>query len=270
LGIFSDSQSNVTFTLDTSFVSGALQTTANLCVIDPLQTGYMQLQVTDLAGNTSIATIIYTHPPIVSAPGFTLTSVSFDTVLVGTEKTLPILVVTDTSTQYPITINEIWIDASEFIFNPNVSGNHLPDTLSPLESHRFVITFNPGRDSVYACLANASNSELPTVRVDTLRGIGYSFPAGVSQGSQSKFYATLMPNPATNSVALNFSISQTADVTFELTSIAGNKVLEWKVDDESNGEHQRNFDISTLASGSYIYRFEANGQVQSGKLIINR
>jgi len=97
-----------------------------------------------------------------------------------------------------------------------------------------------------------------------------STPAGVADGLQTKVCATLTPNPATKSVSLNFTLPQTADVTFELSSIDGKKVLEWKTDAQSDGEHSQKFDISSLPSGSYIYRLEANSQVSSGKLIINR
>jgi hypothetical protein len=232
----------------------------------------MQLYVTDDAGNASVETIIYTHPPIVSPPGFTLTSVSFDTVLYGTEKTLPILTIKDTSSQYPITIDNIWTESPQFIINGDSSANKLPITLAPLGSHSFIVTFNPAADSVYACLANAVSNAVEDhtsiERVDTLRGIGYSFPAGVADESQSKVYATLTPNPATNSATLNFTIPQTADVTFELSSMDGKTIFRWSADAEGEGEHIQTLDISSLAQGDYIYRFEANGQVTSGKLAI--
>jgi hypothetical protein len=243
-------------------------------VIDPLQSGYMQLYVTDDAGNASVETIIYTHPPIVSPPGFTLTSVSFDTVLYGTEKTLPILTIKDTSSQYPITIDNIWTESPQFIINGDSSANKLPITLAPLGSHSFIVTFNPAADSVYACLANAVSNAVEDhtaiQHVDTLRGIGYSFPASVADDSQTKVLATLTPNPAANSATLNFTLPQTADVTFELSSMDGKTVFRWNADAQDAGEHIQTIDLSSLESGSYIYSVNANGQTISGKLIINR
>jgi hypothetical protein len=270
--LIEDSVSNLIVTFDSSFVpySGAVRSTGHLCAIDPLKTGYLRLFAIDLDGNTSIAYINYTHPAIISAYGFTLTCPGFDTVLYGTEKTLPILTVTDTSSLFPITISNVWTEAPEFILNPDSAANKLPITLAPFESHNFVITFNPGRDSTYACLALAESDEASGIRVDTLRGIGYSLPAGVADESQTTIFATLIPNPATNSATLNFTLPQTANVTFELSSMDGKKVLVWNADAQSEGQHIQNIDISALASGSYIYRFAANGQTMSGKLIINR
>jgi hypothetical protein len=88
--------------------------------------------------------------------------------------------------------------------------------------------------------------------------------------SQTELRARLTPNPATNSATLNFTLPQTSNVTFELSSIDGKKVFVWNADPQSEGQHTQNIDISALPSGSYIYRFEANEQVLSGKLIINR
>jgi hypothetical protein len=193
-------------------------------------------------------------------------------VLYGTEKTLPILIIKDTSSQYPITINNIWSESPQFIINGDSSANKLPITLSPLESHSFIITFNPGHDSAYAApfyaVSDAVNDHTAIQRVDTLRGIGYSFPAGVDNESQTKVCATLTPNPATNSAALNFTLPQTADVTFELSSMDGKTVFRWNGNAESEGEHVQTLDISSLAEGDYIYRFESNGEATSGKLAI--
>jgi hypothetical protein len=110
---------------------------------------------------------------------------------------------------------------------------------------------------------------LSSSRVDTLRGIGYS-QAGVADMAQTKVYATLTPNPAAKSATLNFTLSQTADVTFELSSMDGKAVFRWSADAQGAGQHFQTLDLASLPQGSYIYRFAASGQVLSGKLIINR
>jgi hypothetical protein len=92
----------------------------------------------------------------------------------------------------------------------------------------------------------------------------------VTQEARTEVHATLTPNPAAKSAILNFTLPQTADVTFELLSIDGKTVLSWKADVESAREHVQSIDLASLPQGSYIYRFEASGQVLSGKLIINR
>jgi hypothetical protein len=97
-----------------------------------------------------------------------------------------------------------------------------------------------------------------------------SAKAGVTDETQTKFYATLTPNPATNFATLNFTLPQTADVTFELSSMDGKKVFVWSANAESEGKHIQTLDMSSLAAGDYIFHFEANGESTSGKLAVLR
>jgi hypothetical protein len=268
--IILDSALNMIFSVDSTFVpsTGLPHSFADLCDGGVSEFAYTQFSVYDLNGNVSIVTITLTPDNIISPPGFTLAAQAFDTTLVGTTKNRAILTITDTSSQFPTEIDSIWADSASFVYLDTIGGNLLPHTLTPGAAYNVSLTFEPTQAGTFVSDIFARSNGLP-VRIATISGIGYA-AADVAQGSQTKVCATLTPNPAAKSVSLNFSLPQTASVTFELSSIDGNKVLAWKADDENDGNHLQKFDISSLPTGSYIFRFEANGQVTSGKLIINK
>ncbi len=268
--IIPDSARNISFTLDPSFVSGSgiARSDAELCPKDPLQSGYVRILVTDRAGNSSTADITYTHPPIVSSPGFTAAGLGFDTVRVGTGKTLPILTVTDTSVQYPITIDNIWVNDPAFIFDKSLAANALPLTLAAGAQHRFSITFIPKRDSFYSAAVHVHSTEL-LEQSATVTGVGYSVSASVATtASPQNLSVALLPNPAARHVLVTYSLLHAGLVEFELVTLLGERVREWNEEIAAPGEHSKTLDLSGLPEGTYIYRMDANGEVQSGKLIV--
>ncbi|MDP4198327.1 MAG: T9SS type A sorting domain-containing protein [Bacteroidota bacterium] len=79
----------------------------------------------------------------------------------------------------------------------------------------------------------------------------------------------LVPNPANDFATISYTLKAAAEVKLELLSIVGSTVYR----DESHedaGEHARMMDLHALPNGSYVYRLEANGEVQSGALMIQR
>jgi hypothetical protein len=260
--VITDSESNVNVVLDKNFVSdsGMAQTFIDLCATDPLQTGYLRLTVTDLAGNSSTADITYLHPPIVSAPGFTVQTLGFDTVLINTYKTMPVLTVTDTSTQYPITINNIWTNDPAFNFDERLAANLLPLTLTAGEQHQFSITFAPTQDSFYSGLVNVVSNEISR-RVAALTGTGYSIAADVmEQGPAGR--AMLFSDG--EMLRTKFSSDWPRTARLEIQNILGANIFSGTV------ENGTIINPGVLAFGVYYYRLTANGKTAMGKILLGQ
>jgi len=267
--IILDTTFNISFFADTISIPGSTDTAsfADFCVVDNIHSGYLQFTVFDLAGNRSIGTIEFS--PTSSFEGFIVQSIAaFDTVLVGTSKTLGAFLVTDTSRAFSIIIDSLWTDDPAFTIDKSLFENTLPITLNPAGSKIFLVTFSPGVSKTYSANAYAHSSGL-VPRSSPIAGIGYTI-SNVADKPQTEVYVTLEANPAMKSVKLNYSLPQTADVVFELSSMDGKTIFHWIGKSESQGEHMEMLDLSSIAQGDYVYRFEANGGVTSGKLAIVR
>ena len=72
-------------------------------------------------------------------------------------------------------------------------------------------------------------------------------------------------NPATN---ISYDLPETADVRLEVFNTIGAKVATLIHEQKPAGSHTVRFDASSLASGMYLYRLTANGNVISTKKMI--
>jgi hypothetical protein len=76
------------------------------------------------------------------------------------------------------------------------------------------------------------------------------------------------PNPFNPSTDIKFSISENGLVKLAVYDISG-KLIETLFNGNLNsGVYNINFNASKLSSGTYFYRLEANGQVETRKMIL--
>lgn len=76
------------------------------------------------------------------------------------------------------------------------------------------------------------------------------------------------PNPFNPVTAISFSLPETADANLSVFSLTGERVATLVNGMTERGEHQVSFNAEALSSGLYIYRLEALGQVQSGRMLL--
>ncbi|MFC1538214.1 T9SS type A sorting domain-containing protein [Candidatus Latescibacterota bacterium] len=76
------------------------------------------------------------------------------------------------------------------------------------------------------------------------------------------------PNPFNPATTLTYSIAKPSHVKLEVYAITGQKVATLVDGIMSEGQHSARFDGSGLASGIYIFRFDANGIEKTGKMIL--
>jgi len=76
------------------------------------------------------------------------------------------------------------------------------------------------------------------------------------------------PNPFNPTTTIQFALPKPSSVTLKIYDILGREVLTLVDEDLQPGEYKVEFDASSLASGVYIYRLEAEGFVQAKKLTL--
>lgn len=76
------------------------------------------------------------------------------------------------------------------------------------------------------------------------------------------------PNPFNPSTNIAYDLPQKADVRLEVFNIIGSKVATLVQKQKPAGSHTARFDASTLASGMYLYRLTANGNLIATKKMI--
>ena len=89
-----------------------------------------------------------------------------------------------------------------------------------------------------------------------------------SAENTSGLTVSVSPNPFNPSTKISFNLSQAAQVKLEVYNIAGQQVDVLLNDYLSAGDHQVSWDGSRAASGIYIYRLEAGGEVKSDKMLL--
>ncbi len=77
---------------------------------------------------------------------------------------------------------------------------------------------------------------------------------------------SIYPNPASENIELNYSLSDKENGILEIFSIIGNKIISYVLPSD---KAQVNISVKTLDNGIYMYRFIVDGEsIEEGKLII--
>ena len=76
------------------------------------------------------------------------------------------------------------------------------------------------------------------------------------------------PNPFNPTTTISYSLDNTTNVTLEVFDLMGRKVSTLVQGKQSAGEQTINFDASALASGVYLYRLVAGGQILTKKMVL--
>jgi hypothetical protein len=76
------------------------------------------------------------------------------------------------------------------------------------------------------------------------------------------------PNPFNPTTQINFEIGQSGMATLKVYDLLGREVATLVNSELPAGSHSVNFDAANLASGTYMYRLEANGFVLTRKMML--
>ena len=76
------------------------------------------------------------------------------------------------------------------------------------------------------------------------------------------------PNPFNPSTTIEFSIPQQSFVTLKVYDLLGREVASLVNKELQSGSYKTQFNASNLASGVYLYRLNADGFIQTKKLML--
>lgn len=76
------------------------------------------------------------------------------------------------------------------------------------------------------------------------------------------------PNPFNSSTAINYTIPEDSHVTLSIFNIQGQLIAQPVNEFKSAGRYTYNFDASSLASGTYIYKLSAGSFMQIKKMLL--
>jgi hypothetical protein len=109
------------------------------------------------------------------------------------------------------------------------------------------------------------NCDLMIFPVININSVGIN--NSVSKGDLNLFAAS--PNPANNSININFSLNTSSKVDIEVIDLTGKIVKTIKgTDTFSNGKHAISVDLTNLESGSYFYSINASGSKIFSKFVV--
>ena len=76
------------------------------------------------------------------------------------------------------------------------------------------------------------------------------------------------PNPFNPTTTINYQLPENGFVTIKVYDVLGKEVATLVNENKSAGYYKVDFDASRLTSGVYIYTINANGFVQSKKMLL--
>ncbi|MDR0604806.1 MAG: T9SS type A sorting domain-containing protein, partial [Bacteroidales bacterium] len=141
--------------------------------------------------------------------------------------------------------------------------------MSSTTSHSFSRSYTVPNDSVYYLTVyidhydNYLQNDTTTIRRETT-------DVGIALIGESNAFtlAQNVPNPATNSTRIDYSVPEAGEVIFHVHSISG-QLLYSKTIDTKRGTNSLELNTSTFAAGVYFYSMEYKGQRLVKQLIIS-
>ena len=76
------------------------------------------------------------------------------------------------------------------------------------------------------------------------------------------------PNSFQDRTAIRYELPQAGHVTLRVYDMLGREVIELVNREQEAGRKEIQFDASGLASGTYFYRLNADGVVQTKKMVV--
>ncbi len=150
------------------------------------------------------------------------------------------------------------------------------DTVNSLimngDSLEYTVTFNTGdqsADSGFVCMAFYADGE-----TDTLTQV-FSVNT-ILTDIEGPSTATVMvfrllgnyPNPFNPATTISYQLPQLSQVAITVYDVSGKAVYTQDLGRQATGVHHIRFNAENLSSGTYLYRVRANGQVQTGKMLL--
>ncbi|MEM6261466.1 MAG: T9SS type A sorting domain-containing protein [Bacteroidota bacterium] len=78
------------------------------------------------------------------------------------------------------------------------------------------------------------------------------------------------PNPTAGLTNFSYELTNGGDISINVYDLAGKEVARVNEGFQTTGSHEVTLDLSSLRNGLYIYQFQVDGQITSGKITLSR
>lgn len=154
---------------------------------------------------------------------------------------------------------------SDFEFHP------IESTEVPLGAESFSYS---GTDKTFMYIIKVAGNYNYRCHLHFEMGMVGSFttePAGVKdQKPAGLTLEALVPNPVTSKTAISFSLKNGSTVLIKLLSIDGKEIATIANSFYAEGKHTLNYNASSLAAGTYVVVFEADGIRRTEQMVVTK
>jgi hypothetical protein len=162
--------------------------------------------------------------------------------------------------------------------NATISGNirknivHNMNAGATANAHSFTFTWTaPAADAgpvtiYYAGNATNNNGAKTGDYIYTASQVVNPAGVNVTEEVNVPFTFSFYPNPATENITVNFSLEQSAKVTYTIFDLTG-KQVQTEFANRFPGAQQQNIDVNHLQAGTYLISVNANGNVITKRFI---
>lgn len=93
---------------------------------------------------------------------------------------------------------------------------------------------------------------------------------GVSDVASNLTVYQNIPNPSSNSTIIKYDLNKESDIKLAIYDVTGRIVYEKAEDKVLAGNHKITVDLTNITSGTYFYKFTANGKSVTKKMIVTK
>lgn len=127
-------------------------------------------------------------------------------------------------------------------------------------------TINAG-DSVEVAFALIAGDDLTDIQASAAGAqIKYDLGLGINEPANDNFWAYNFPNPAANTVNINYNVNGYKNASLRIINLFGEVVMT--LNNLATGRNTVSVDVSKLSSGTYFYELKADDAALTKKLII--
>lgn len=85
---------------------------------------------------------------------------------------------------------------------------------------------------------------------------------GINENTGTSFGASVYPNPSTDKIKINYTLTEAGTVSFDVLNVIGKTIVTYPLSKQAAGKHDFGIDVKNLSEGIYLLRFNAGQRSQ--------
>lgn len=153
--------------------------------------------------------------------------------------------------------------------NDHLTISHTPMGFDTSMTRSFNL-YTQGMMEVHFGTINEDQFDLTTIWTNGVKLSGRQGSVGVSPvapPAQAKIQS-IYPNPVSDKAEIHYTLKNNANVKIQVTDLSGREVALIFNDYQTSGDHNAFLDVTGMSSGIYFCRVQANGTVETKKLVV--